>query len=208
MKHLNGISNPPAERLTDSRFFENFGVSEWDALAILRLSAPRRRALKKLLLRTGHRICLSQALRGLDDSGTGLQESCEVRDELGGLALVLRPRKLLLANEPEFLLGLRGLAKLGKIWIDPGKDFPLALARQAKASPIEWIADPLWHPRAAWTSARVLKCHGWHEARWIRYYGPGQLELIRRRAKRADVLLWGHSKREEEGARFAERGSS
>ena len=207
---LIGISNPELERLDDEAFLLRFGVSEWDSGKILELNSRRRSQLARLLARCGHSLILSTPL-GRDADAERLRVLLEVLGELGGMALMLRPRKTVL-EDPQLLFGLvRELSApplAARILIEPGREHvPPEGPRQAHPG-IDWVADPLWHPRPSWSRARVLKCHGWHEARWIRYYGPEQLETIRRRSKNAEILLWGHSKREEEALRFCGLKSS
>jgi hypothetical protein len=213
---LIGVSNPDPARLFDESFLKRFGTSEWDAATLLELNSRRRKTLSRLLANTGHRIVLSTALTPARDPEASLERLrifSEVLDELGGLALCLRPRKPWLEDPrtlEQLIRELRAAATAPEIWLEPGREFLPACSPELSSEPagsLNWVADPLWHPRALWSRARVLKCHGWHEARWIRYYGPEQLEQIRKcceRSKKATVLLWGHSKREEEALRFGE----
>jgi len=125
----------------------------------------------------------------------------ELMTELSGLALIVRPSKRVLRLEDSgrtlLLQARKELPQNFGLWVDPGETFfKLTLPS------LEWIADPLWHEARARSGTGIHKLHGWHEARWIRYYGEEQLRLALKYSKKAKYLLVGHSKREEEAAKL------
>jgi hypothetical protein len=125
----------------------------------------------------------------------------EILSELSGLALIVRPSKRVTRLEDSGTAILRQarkeLPQAFGLWVEPGETF-----FRLRLPSLEWIADPLWHEARARNGSSIHKLHGWHEARWIRYYGDQQLRLALKNSKKAKYLLVGHSKREEEAAKL------
>jgi hypothetical protein len=204
---------PELERLEEFRrishqpWLAQFKSSEWDLATLLAIGLAKRRSLARRLRSAQHSIVLSLPLTGpltarpsaLEEFSEKLTIAGELLGELNGEALLLRlPRRLLdLPDSGRSLLvqARKEIPARFGFWVDPGKIFSRMEIRG-----MEWVADPLWHPPTAWRSSQVHKLHGWHEARWIRYYGEKQLKDALRRSTQAQArfLLLGHSKREEE----------
>ena len=205
---LIGVSKPdsgePSKlkgRGKDLDWLREFPVSEWDLHSLLPLRAQTRRAMRRALEATGHQTVISMPLPESEEAMERVTLASEILSELRGLALMVRPSRRV-GTEPElFKLCRQNLASTLELWVDPGQVFPKSSDRPAIAGS-HWVADPLWHPSSNWRTSRVHKLHGWHEARWIRYYGELQLKQAFTRSRRARVLLLGHSKREEEAFRL------
>ena len=203
-----GVSKPDSGEPTklkgrgkDLHWLEDFPVSEWDLHALLPLRAPTRRAMRRALEASSHQIVISMPLPESMDAMERVTIASEIPSELQGLALMVRPSRRVW-NTPElFKICRENLAPTLELWIDPGQVFPKASDRPALIN-THWVADPLWHSPSHWRTSRIHKLHGWHEARWIRYYGELQLKQALTRSRRARVLLLGHSKREEEAYRL------
>jgi hypothetical protein len=188
---------------------EQFGTSEWDLFTLLELRLRARRALAERLKKSGHRLIASMALPESEPMLERVTLASEILADLCGQALIVRPSKRVARSEDSgrgLLIAARmNLDPAFELWVDPGEGF-FRVSTPASLGTVEWVADPLWHTPAQWKSTPIHKLHGWHEARWIRYYGDAQLKLALKRSLQAGAshLLVGHSKREEESGKLLE----
>lgn len=206
-----GISKPSIECLWDFRWLKAFAVSEWDFSTILGLNSRERKQVSRHLTETHHRTILSAgagffpADPAAEEKGLpiAILERLELASEMAQFfatdTLLLRvPTRF--ENHPTVFRELSAyLPKNLGLALDPGSaHFRIDTPRAS------WVADPLWHPPSFLRKKSIFKVHGWHESRWIRYYGPLQLEKLRTVCKKMKpgILLFGHSKREEEAATF------
>ena len=209
-KMLVGISNPPLERLFDEDWLQRFQVSEWRFHTLLELSASNQRRTRRLLEKTKHRLVISGgreffpkalAMRTLYSIDEVIQEHLALATELKFhfLALSLKVPSTMEGDHLYLAAILRELKSECSLWIEGGRE-----AISLKLPGTQRVADPLWHPNSVLNTSRVFKVHGWHSERWVRYYGPEQLRTLEKLCKKRapQILLFGHSKREEEGGRF------
>jgi hypothetical protein len=187
-------------------WLEQFETSEWDFHDLMEMDARARKKASTLMARAHHRIAVSMLFSHTEAGLDRIRLASEVLQELGGVALLLRLPRALKLDPAE---GARAVARARReltdhleLWADPGEEFFCGPAPAPGQPAIHWIADPLWHPQSSYRRAQILKLHGWHPARWIRYYGTEQLQLALKRSAKARVLLLGHSQREEEAQRL------
>ncbi|NCA17991.1 MAG: hypothetical protein EBS90_13275 [Betaproteobacteria bacterium] len=178
-------------------------------MSLLEIKLPARRALARRLRAARHSVVLSMALPESEPALERVTLAGELLSDLSGLALLVRPSKRVARSEESgraLLISVRReLPRDFALWVDPGEVF-FRVELPSGAGEIHWVADPLWHTRSQWGSTPIHKLHGWHEARWIRYYGDAQLKLAIKRSLQAGAshLLVGHSKREEESRTLSE----
>jgi hypothetical protein len=102
-----------------------------------------------------------------------------------------------------------------KYWVEWGQNDGVSTTRffEAKKFFGGLVVDPGWHPMKTLKAQPNLrfKLHGWHEARWMRRYGPVQAEKIRRICQQGvnknaetTTLVLSYSGKVEEAKLFTE----
>jgi hypothetical protein len=190
--------------MIEARWLTDSSVTEWDLQTLIDLEPRQAKAARSALSRAPHHAWI------VSTGSAALQRQLEAVEELALSfpiqALLVRINFKALGAEELLLSARRRLAPSLELWIDPGKDAKKIdtklLRSQSVTQPraIRWVGDPLWHPKSLWKDCSIYKLHGWHESRWVRYYGSQQLKLLMElcRKHKPEVLLLGHSKREEE----------
>lgn len=200
-----GISKPrgfdPETFLTSAEWLEKIQLSEWDLLDLLDTGARARARILARLASTEHRIVISASSAYLFRSHDAQAERLEILSEL---SLTFRATAILLRISGFVETPWSPPAGV-RLWFDSERVEKPATA-QRSATKAEAVVDPLWHSPARLATARIYKVHGWHPTRWIRYYGALQLTQLARRCQRnaPEVVLFGHSMRNEEAINFRE----
>ncbi|MEN9723363.1 MAG: hypothetical protein RJB38_1349 [Pseudomonadota bacterium] len=208
-----GISSPRSLSLMKSlgspAWISQFDGSEWPLEDLLALSLRQRLRIRKSLETSTHRLAISIQIpwRRLDLEA--LRERVVIAGELcrefQAQALSTKISETLDHQEaPEFFDDVfreitHAIPNKVELWLDPGK-----LGRTRVLPRTRWIWDPFWHATTDGTRNGVWKAHGWHDSRWIRYYGALQLQTLLKRVARLrpEWIFFSHSMRDEEAATF------
>jgi len=199
-----GISRPralsPGQFLCDPLWTSRIALSEWDLLDLIDVSARQQSAIHKTLASSSHRTILGVSAKYLLSNPEATSERISILLELAeafvaSSVLIRSSREELVAIEQSLSKPLSSI----EVWVDCGRELP-----QTRLLPV--IEDPLWHRISTARSSGLFKLHGWHPARWVRYYGPERLQQLARLAAkhRPRVILFAHSMRNEEALRFQE----